>query len=775
MSRSRTATKNSEGRPGRSLGLFVAGIAFSIPATSAAQPSGVDDGTSTSTRATQSRAVEVPPAAAGTTAPASAPEDDTEEIVITTARKRLESVYDTPAALSVLGEDSVQGLNISNVDDLGKYVPSLNITRFGVGNVSQAAVFIRGIGLQDHLIVTDPGVGVYLDGIYLGRQMGNNLSLVNIERIEVLRGPQGTLYGRNTLGGAVNIITRKPGDEETVQIQLQSGTRKRLAANFYANFPLHETLAVSATGWFTRRDGVGEAINLVNPEAEIGEINEFSGRVAVQWKPVSTFRVLATIDGMNAENGQSPSTIEVIGPPVPGEGLPQLENSDIPARDDTATNVQGLESTSNLAFGVSLTLEWDFAADWTAKLLSSFRNTQYTGGLDDDVTRFNLSEFPEEGEADQYSVELQVNGKIRNLDVVTGAYYLREEGSNFSGPFTFNPFNNADIDAGDFFRIRQTTDAFAVYANAGYRFFDRVSLGAGVRYSRDEKEGTALFPSFGGMEKTNTADFDAVTFDVNLSYTFARYITAYAQVQRGYQTGGFPPRPFGGPAQFNTFDETTALNYEVGFKGILSRNINILTSFYWTEYNDLAVPFSDPQEGGFVTIVENAASSRARGFEVEGNINLAGFFLNPSVGFIDAEFTSVDADPDTGAAPVGIEVGASPPLTPKWTIGVAGGYIADISNVGTLRLQADYSFRDEQFGQAVENDTELLDARSLVGFNAKFTNYAGDWDLEIYGENIFNEVYDQGRLNNTFHGFVGVVLSNDRSEFGLRFTKRFGL
>ena len=695
--------------------------------------------------------------------------EDTEEIVVTTARKRRESVYETPAALSVLGSDTIEGLNINNVDDLGKYVPSLNITRFGVGNVSQAAVFIRGIGLQDHLITTDPGVGVYLDGVYLGRQMGNNLSLVNIERIEVLRGPQGTLYGRNTLGGAINIITRKPGDEEGFHIQLQAGTRARLGANFYGNFRVSESLAISATGGFTRRDGVGQAINLVNPEAEVGEINEFSGRVAALWEPSSRVRLLASVDGMKAENGQSPSTIEIIGAPADGFGLPQIQPSDIPSRDDTATNVQGLESTSNEALGMSLTAEIDISKSWVAKLLMSYRHTQYTGGLDDDVTALNLSEFPEEGDADQYSVELQLNGQVGELDFVGGLYYFTETGRNFSGPFTFTPFNNQNIDAGDFFTLEQSTFAIAGYANASYRVYEGLKVGAGIRYSDDVKRGTALFPSFGGTPKTNDARFNAVTWDVNASYAFKQNMTVYAQVQRGYQTGGFPPRPFGGPDQFNTFDEITALNYEVGFKGIINQHLRVLTSLFWTEYDDLAVPFSMPQAGGFVTIVENAASSRARGFEVEANFLYSGFFLNPSVGFIDAEITNVRE------GTIGIEEGASPPLTPKWTVGVNGGVILDIPEAGSLRLQIDYSFRDSQFGQAVESDSEFIESRSLVGFNIEYTNLNGDWEVELYGKNVFNEVYDQGRLNNTFHGFVGVVLSNDRSEFGLRLTKRFGL
>src|SRR5262245_24455252 len=136
------------------------------------------------------------------------------ETVIVTAQRREQSIYDVPVAISAFTPDTIEKQGIANLTDIGKFVPNLNVTEFSAGQTSSANPFIRGIGLQDHLITTDPGVSVYVDGIYLGRQVGQNWNLTNIERVEVLRGPQGTLYGRNSIGGAINIITRQPGDEE---------------------------------------------------------------------------------------------------------------------------------------------------------------------------------------------------------------------------------------------------------------------------------------------------------------------------------------------------------------------------------------------------------------------------------------------------------------------------------------------------------------------------------------------------------------------------------
>ena len=155
-------------------------------------------------------------------------DDSVFETVIVTAQKREQSIYDVPVAISAFTPETIERQGIVDLTDIGKFVPNLNITGFSAGHTSSQNPFIRGIGLQDHLITTEPGVGVYVDGIYLGRQVGQNWSLANIERVEVLRGPQGTLYGRNSIGGAINIITRKPGDKPGGKMSL-TGRQSRTA------------------------------------------------------------------------------------------------------------------------------------------------------------------------------------------------------------------------------------------------------------------------------------------------------------------------------------------------------------------------------------------------------------------------------------------------------------------------------------------------------------------------------------------------------------------
>ncbi len=247
------------------------------------------------------------------------------EEVIVTAQKREQSIYDVPVAISAFSAETIERQGISDLVDIGKFVPNLNVTGFSAGHTSSANPFIRGIGLQDHLIFTDPGVGVYVDGVYLGRQVGQNWNLTNIERVEVLRGPQGTLYGRNSIGGAINIITRKPGDDEGGRFSLTAGSRGRLNGDAYTNFRLSDQFAMSFNVAYQSRDGLGQFLNIENPGKEVGETEDTSGRVAMLWEPSDRLSFLLTADGNEGEGGLRPydTLIDELGaacranPPTP--------------------------------------------------------------------------------------------------------------------------------------------------------------------------------------------------------------------------------------------------------------------------------------------------------------------------------------------------------------------------------------------------------------------------------------------------------------------------
>ena len=230
-----------------------------------------------------------------------------EEIMVTAA-KREQSIYEVPIAVSAFEGEDLAKQGIVDIVDVGKFVPNMNITQFSAGHNSSANPFIRGIGLQDHLITTDPGVSVYVDGVYLGRQVGQNWNLSNLERVEVLRGPQGTLYGRNSIGGAINIITKTPGVDPGAKVSVEIGSRGRLNGDFYGDMALSDELAVSVTGGYKNRDGIGDFLNLPNAGVEVGEMTEVYARLAMRYEPNDDFSLVITADANDGEGGLRPYT-----------------------------------------------------------------------------------------------------------------------------------------------------------------------------------------------------------------------------------------------------------------------------------------------------------------------------------------------------------------------------------------------------------------------------------------------------------------------------------
>lgn len=432
------------------------------------------------------------------------------EPVIVTAQKREQSIYDVPVAISAFNPDTIERQGISNLTDIGKFVPNLNVTEFSAGQTSSSNPFIRGIGLQDHLITTEPGVGVYVDGVYLGRQVGQNWNLTNIERVEVLRGPQGTLYGRNSIGGAINIITRKPGDEDGGRMSLMAGSRGRLNGDVYTNFRLSEQFAMSFTAAYQSRGGVGRFVNIEDPAKDVGEMQDISGRVAMLWEPSDRMSFLVTADGNNGDNGLRPydTLIDELGaacranPPAPPANCNAANGAVYRAgfRDsDTASNPYNNNTrqsdqinVTNKAYGLSLTADFEINDSMDLKLIASDRHSQYKAGLDDDSFAANFLAFPEIGEADQTSYELQLNGKTGAFDYVVGLYHFEEEGHNFQNDTTFNcgtraaPCTSTTGGTGGDFFLHQKVDSDAVYANVGYAISDKFRLAAGGRRPADE-------------------------------------------------------------------------------------------------------------------------------------------------------------------------------------------------------------------------------------------------------------------------------------------------
>ncbi|CAB9495092.1 TonB-dependent receptor [Alteromonas macleodii] len=735
---------------------------------------------------------------------AEATEEQQFEAITVTATKRPQVIYEVPIAISAFDGDKLADQGITDLTDVGKFVPNLNVTGFSAGHTSSVNPFIRGIGLQDHLITTDPGVSVYVDGVYLGRQVGQNWSLNNIERIEVLRGPQGTLYGRNSIGGAINIITKEPDQGDVTKINTEFGTRGRVKADLFVNHALSETVAFNMNLAFNKRDGLGEFINVPNAEYDVGETEDISGRVSLKWEPSNDFRMVLTADANNGDGGLRPYTVLIDEVPtgryytgIDGNGDPipsgPLRNTDvIPAgtdRYDNATSTEAVTGVSNEARGLSLTTEWDINDDYTAKVVASQRTSKYKAGLDDDGTAFSLDQFPERGEADQTSIELQLNGYINEYtDFVTGLYYFNEEGSNRQG-------DDSNFNGGpNLLQLDQETTSKAVYLNMRHDLTDDLSVSGGIRYTEDEKDASAnVFGPLGTISDSN--DWNEVTWELATNYTFDNGLTGYATIQTGYQGGQYPARPYflisefadeGGfdalgsgdqvaleaavnavvsDNDFKATDNITATNYEIGLKGRFTEYLDMSISIFNTEYENLPVQFSETTESGFITRVIPTEQT-SRGIEWDGTLSLGQFSLQGSVGFIDVDVDEVVNSDGAILADVA-------PLTPKWTVAIAPSYEFELGDGSSIRARIDYSWRDDMYGEPLSAPERMtkLESRELVNFDIAYTPANDAYTVALYGRNIFDERYDNARLNT--NDYILQILSNDASEFGVRFSTEF--
>lgn len=687
-----------------------------------------------------------------------------EEIMVT-ATKREKSIYEVPVAMSNFSAETIERQGITDLIDIGKFVPNLSVTGFSAGHTSSANPFIRGIGLQDHLITTDPGVSVYVDGVYLGRQVGQNWSLSNIERVEVLRGPQGTLYGRNSIGGAVNIITKAPGSGDGTRVAFKVGSRGRGNADFYSDMNLTDTFAVSLTGAFKRRDGLGKFLNIPDAEADVGETKDISARVDMIWRPNDDLSFRLTADGNDGDNGLRPYQTLIDEVPTGAVYAAGYRNSDVAADPyDNNTGQANQVRVTNEARGIALTVDYDFTDELSGKFIVSDRSSEYESGLDDDGFSDDYLSFPEIGTATQTSIELQLSGEYDNWDFIAGVYSFEEEGANDQDPTIFlgGP--------GDFL-LSQKVESFAVFGNVGYQLSDKLRLSGGLRHTSDDKD-AAININSGLIDYANSRDWSETSWEVALSWELDNGMTTYGTIQNGYQSGQFEARPFclfgfldftqpGNVSTPNCFfgkDNVTAVNYEVGIKGQPTNNLSISVAVFNTDYSDLPYQVSETTATGFSTsnvIVDQTST----GLEVEGSWAVTNdFLIHGTLGLIDVD---VD-DPNTVA-----------PLTPETTASLSPEYSYDTNNGGKMVFRADWSFRDDMEGQPAADPATLtsIDSRSLLNFDISYESPDGRWLVALYGYNVTDERYVNAKLNVT--DYILEIYSNDASEFGLRYVNNF--
>ncbi|MBW2939901.1 TonB-dependent receptor [Zhongshania aquimaris] len=724
------------------------------------------------------------------------------EEILVTAQKRAEGLQDIPIAISAISGDEIKDLGVERSDQLGSVVPGLT-TSATIGGGSIVNLQIRSVGGGDILAGVESRVGQYFDGVYYGSTVGSMSGLVDLERVEVLRGPQGTLYGRNNTGGAVNYISKKPSGEFHVKQQFtiaNFGERRSITS---VETPIVENLAARISYAHEEQEAY-EKNNSPIPEIadiDIGSFDNDTVRAALRWTPSDTFIADYIFDYTDQTTAPHPGQLLAVGPNSPffqatNSGAIQSGASRLTPSPGTGFRVD-TESQ-----GHSLTLAIDIG-DATLKSITAIRETDvFNTGNERDGTVLNafFTKSNESNTVDQFTQEITLTGDVSDRwSYIAGIFYY--DASTDSKEVLYQAdTENGPVDMTNFPGDLKTTSrvqdikSLAVYGQTTVTppvLNDQLDITLGLRWSDDEKTMNYYDPSimsagFTLANQLNVSDsWNSVDPMITLDYRWNEDLSTFIKWSQSYNSGGFNQRARGFvtgnvPLASVTFDEENLEAWELGLKSELMNNrvrLNAVAFFY--DYSDQQVNGPIVQEGVNTSFsLINAGKSEISGVEVEVSALLTDHLsVNANYAFLDSKFEDFP-----GAAP-GENTASmnTPAFSPKHSAYVGILYEFDPIEIGQLsyRLGADY--RDDMVGANAENDAgrisrrAVVESRTLVNTRLSLSEIdigGGSGKISLWVNNIFDKDYqtwitDVGALD------LSLVTFSEPRSYGIDFTYEF--
>lgn len=698
--------------------------------------------------------------------------------VTVTAQRREQSALDVPLSVSAFSGEDLEATGAVDITSIQRATPNATI-EVARGSNSTLVAFIRGVGQQDPLWGFEPGVGLYVDDVYVARPQGAILDIFDIDRIEVLRGPQGTLYGRNTIGGAIKYVTKRIGDEPDLKAKVNIGTFNQADLIVSGSTPLSDSFSVGGAIAKYTRDGFGENLNTGE---EHYDKDVLAYRVSAEWAPTDDFFLRASYDrsedDSNAKHGH--------------RLLPSADGT-LPVTSNVFDTRAGLGDDNSVETeGYSLTAEWTVNDMVTLKSITAYREGETTTPIDFDALPQPDFDVPAIYMDDQFSQEFQLLYSGDRINGVAGIYYLD---GNASGAFDviLGGLGLTVYQAGD-----QQKENFSVYGDFTYDFTDQWALTVGGRYTKDETTADVLRELWlglgsGSFDASNTTsaffvtqtDFQNLTRSdeeftprVSLSYKPTDNLNLYATYAQGFKAGGFDPRaradldPLGLSEQ--GFAPEFVDSYEIGAKGNFFENaLSLNAAIFFAEYTDQQITVqsgADSDNDGvndtFVSSVFNAGSSEYTGFELEGTWFINDLFtLSGNLGIIDAEITEIIS------ADVNIADQFETQNTPELQGQVSLNYTNDLGTNGEISVTGALSYRDEYFLFNVENPGFAAganplfpnggpaldpDAYTLADLSLVWTSPSEKYRLGLHGRNLTDEEYRVAAYNFVTPSQLGV-------------------
>jgi iron complex outermembrane receptor protein len=721
-----------------------------------------------------------------------ADDNNVDELVVT-ARRTEENVQQVPGAVSAFSEATLERIQATDTTGLQGAVPNLNIVQ-GRGSSNATNIYIRGVGQPDALQTFDPAVGVYVDDVYYSRIRGTNLDLLDLQRVEVLRGPQGTLYGKNTIGGALKFVTRKPDQTFRADGALALGSYNQREAKASVSGPVTDTLALGISGIISQRDGYVHDPVL---KRDYNDKNSWGVRGALAWTPTDAIRV-----DVSADYNKDDASLTV-GKPVNSLttlfGGPLLAVPTDAPYDFQGRTTPGLPNSTKLEhWGTSASVGWEINDSFTLKSITAYRSLTTDDYIDIDATQLEVGDVFVGVDQDQASQEFQLTYESDRLTVVSGLYYLIENiashqeayADDLVGPVLGNPTFLRTIDDD------LKTESYAAYVNASWAITDRLRLSGGLRYTKEEKtysRTTSTFSSsplltadpafaFHGLNET----WDDVAPMASLDYRVTDDIMVYVKGSKGFKSGGFNGRA-NNPGEQAAYDPETMVSYEAGVKsrfddGKILLNFTVFTNDYQDFQARVSGTVTDPGTGlpsPELTVI-NAGSLKINGAELELAYKpVDGLLLDAQVGYLDAHYEDFDDVRFTTTG--GNRDFQQPAFSPKWTVRYGAQYEWNLGQVGYLTVGGQARYRAEQ---ALAVDNTFSNSRTRISglfqpdywlFDARIVwqDESRRYSAGLYGQNLSDEVYKTDGQEFSSVGSIRTVYYGAPQTYTLRLAVKY--
>lgn len=650
-----------------------------------------------------------------------------EEITVT-ARRVEEDLQTTPVAVTALSAQDVERRQIVDIDQVQHAAPNLIVQPL-VGN-SGVGIGIRGQRNVENTSASDPAVGIYVDGVYTARSSLGFLELVDVERVEVLRGPQGTLFGRNTTGGALNIVTPRPSGELGGRITGRLGNYDNREVLGHVNVPISgEDVAFRLSFKHAERDGFGQSLTTGR---ELGDLNsDFVRGVLLVAPQGSNWEVSVAADYYNRQGNGPVGAITAVRPGSLADVAFGFGNF-IP--DDFYANFSGIDTFEEVtAKGVSLTGSVDF--DWgTIKSISAYRETSNNVLTDADGTPFPILEFEQDNKQKyQVTQELQAFGRTGQVNWIVGLFYFTEDNDDLTDSST--AWTRGEI----------KNDSYAAYGQVSYDVTDDLNITGGLRYTYDDREilldlrapgpgacTLVVTDAPGVCELTRDKSFDYLSYVLGVNYQATDDIFLYAKTSKGHRSGGFNNRQ-----SFPPFEPESVTDYEIGIKGeFFGNRLRTNLAAFYTRYRNVQRTVVSVVNGAPSPTTTNAAKAEIPGFEVEVSaVPFENFQIGGAFGYIDPNYQEF-IDPLLGDR-------SDEPFTyaSKRTWNIFGTYTVPFS-AGEVTIHANYSYRSKVFYDTLTPDLDVQPGYGILSVRASVALHNPDVEFAFYGRNLTNKKYN---------------------------------